>query len=75
MKKKDEIEKGCISRADDNEPVFVLRAQDKLAPMVVRIWALFARQEGVSDPKIEEANELADEMEIWGMDNKTKIPD
>lgn len=31
--------RGCLGRAADDEPLFVLRAQDKSAPYVVRHWA------------------------------------
>ncbi len=41
MKKIDEISdpSSCINKADNDEPVFVLRANDPLAPAVVDYWA------------------------------------
>lgn len=69
--KKEELEKaargeGCLGKAADNEPVFILRAQDKLAPYVVRRWAGRAEMElGVDHPKVVEAYALADRMEKW----------
>ena len=36
------VEKGGIP---ENEPVFLLRAQDRIAARVVRIWAMLQREE------------------------------
>lgn len=30
----------CLTSAKDDEPIFVLRANDELAPKIVRAWAL-----------------------------------
>lgn len=41
MKKKDELApgaQGCLAKAKDNEMLFVLRAQDASAPIVVLEW-------------------------------------
>lgn len=65
----------CLDRVDKNEPIFVLRAQDRLAPLVVRLWAdLTAAQEGKTH-KVTEAIELAKEMDDWGFENHRKFPD
>ena len=37
--KKSELKDGCFAKAKDNEPIFVLRAQDKIAPYIVIEWA------------------------------------
>jgi hypothetical protein len=61
----------CLTRADSNEPIFVLRANDELAPEIVRRWAnLYISSKGVfaSEKQIEkfkEAMALADLMEEW----------
>jgi hypothetical protein len=31
--------RGCLGRAADDEPVFVLRGQDMLAPDLIDLWA------------------------------------
>jgi hypothetical protein len=69
-----ELEKvsGCFSKAADNEPLFVLRAQDKLAPVVIRLWAELAAINGAGLEKIHEAKRLAFEMEQWPT---RKMPD
>lgn len=57
---------GCFAGAADDEPLFVLRAQDLLAAAIVREWAEQAHHTGrVSRQKINEALALADQMEAW----------
>ncbi len=59
----------------DQEPVFVLRAQDQLAPVVIKIWALLAESLGTPQEKVSEARLIAEDMEIWQLNNIRKIPD
>lgn len=57
---------GCLGKAADNEPVFILRAQDKTAANLVRQWAEFASGRlGYNHPKVVEAYEVAVEMDRW----------
>jgi hypothetical protein len=65
----------CLAKAHDDEPVFVLRAQDKLAPMVIEFWAYLADKYGAPEQKIIEANELIAEMKSWRLVNRGKYPD
>lgn len=46
MLKKDELSNpnSCLNRADENEWLFVLRANDPIAPTLVREWALRYRE-------------------------------
>jgi len=56
----------CLKKVAPDEPIFVLRAQDRLAPMVVRYWAVLASQlANISAEKAQEAYELAGLMEQW----------
>lgn len=55
----------CLAKVADDEPIFVLRAQDKLAPILVRLWCELADLHGADLPKIQGAMELADKMEAW----------
>jgi hypothetical protein len=66
----------CFVKAGPAEPIFVLRAQDKLAPGNVREWAI-RRSERMppAETKVTEAMILADEMEAWGAAHRTKLPD
>jgi hypothetical protein len=63
---------GCLGKAADNEPVFILRGQDKFAPLLVRMWVQLALLHGCDGEKIEEAAYLADDMERW---KPSKFPD
>lgn len=63
--KSEELKSGCIAKAADDEPVFVLRAQDRLAPALVKAWADLAKEHGCSIIKCQEAYDLAEQMEDW----------
>ena len=71
----------CLQKVSNEEPIFVLRAQDMLAPGLVRDWALLARARGMKpdgtvslalEVKLQEALALADQMEKWP---RRKYPD
>lgn len=70
-----ELETGCLSKVDGDEPVFVLRAKDTMAPTVVRIWAMFADIAGVFPAKTDEARELAHQMDVWQREHGSKLAD
>ncbi len=65
----------CYEKAAPDEPIFVLRAQDMLAPEIVREWAYRAAVEGSPREKVDEARRLADRMEDWQIAHKRKVPD
>lgn len=80
MLKRDEIAdpNSCLNKAADDEPIFVLRANDPKAANAVRNWAAHYRleimQAGEGIPTQErhrkilkwgEACRLADQMEAW----------
>lgn len=65
----------CYEKADPDEPIFVLRAQDRLAPILVRLWAMLAWANGAPQPKISEANVCAMKMEDWAAKRGSKFPD
>lgn len=64
--------KGPLGKAADQEPVFILRAQDLLASEVVRFWADRALVSGCLLSKVQEAYDLAVKMEQWP---NRKVPD
>jgi hypothetical protein len=66
---------GCLGRAFDDEPVFVLRAHDRAAPGTVRDWAERARRMGGAELKVASAMDVAMEMEAWQRKNGFKEPD
>jgi len=77
MKKQDELLNinSCLRRAEMDEPIFVLRANDELAPSIVDMWADLYQHakcgldgKGMTEKQVEkvkEARELAREMRRW----------
>lgn len=61
----------CLAKVKPGEPIFVLRAQDLTAPLMVREWAR-ANFTNISPEKYDEAMECADAMEKWP---NRKMPD
>lgn len=55
-----------------DEPVFLLRGQDKTAAQVVRVWADLAKDSGAAQDIIDAATRQADLMDAWP---KKKVPD
>lgn len=81
---------GCLHAAAEDEPLFVLRAQDRMAPALVRLWAAmldvmnshdneteatYKSMVAVQLAKSEEARGLAERMEAWQMVHGSKVPD
>lgn len=55
----------CLDKLADDEPYFVLRGQDKWAPLLVRQWAQLAQRASINPSKVKEAFALAAAMEAW----------
>ena len=58
-----------------DEPVFLLRAQDKAAPGAVDAWAAIAEQVGADAEIIAKARQHAKDMRGWQRTNTIQIPD
>lgn len=70
MKKHEELSnpKSCLSKAAHDEPLFILRATDKSAPVAIRAWIeerIASGQNTRSDEKMISAAALAEEMEAY----------
>lgn len=68
--KREELEKmargeGCLGKAADDEPIFILRARDMHAADLVHKWAIFARTTDCPNDKVLEAIALSEAMERW----------
>jgi hypothetical protein len=65
-RKHTEIKTGCMAKAFDNEPTFVLLARDIVAPEVIREWCrircLYGKNKA-QDEQIQEALGIADLMD------------
>lgn len=70
MIKRHELAKpnSCLNKAHVDEPLFVLKATDPMAPMTIRHWATMS--ENIQpEEKLFEARECAREMEDWHQRN------
>ncbi len=71
MKRLDEINQpgSCLNKAQDDEPIFVIRAKDPVGASAVRQWAHEAERSGMhGDNKIAAARALAEDMDDWRHD-------
>ncbi len=67
----------CLAKVGPDEPIFVLRAQDELAPYALRHWIQSAKGRGVTlNKRLEVARELS-RMLAWQKDHpdQVKLPD
>ena len=77
MTKKEEISdpSSTWNKVGDDEPIFILRAQDATAAMAVVDWMNRAHRVGASLQKLSEAFALAVSMLAWREQHGAKIPD
>jgi hypothetical protein len=59
----------------NDEPVFLLRARDTVAPEIVRYWADMVQSKGGEASLCDRVRDWADEMEQYGRDHGNKVPD
>jgi hypothetical protein len=55
----------CYDKAGEDEPLFVLRAQDKFSGLLVRLWAGLAELGGTKPGIVAEARACAEAMDAW----------
>ena len=56
-----------VASIPSNEPTFLLRAQDHMAAMTVRVWAELQLKAGVPAAVVEQALRQADAMDAWAV--------
>lgn len=54
----------CLFNAEDDEPIFVLRAKDPIAADIVDIWATLAVKHHDFE-KMQSAQKIAHQMRVW----------
>ncbi len=62
-------------KADLDEPLFVLRAQDQIAPIIVGLYALHLTTMPVDKRKVDSARKVAANMRAWQALHGCKVPD
>lgn len=60
----------CYDAAAPDEPMFVLLARDRHAPMLIEQWADMRRREGEDPAKVQEAIDCAQSMRAWVKESK-----
>ena len=56
----------CWNKAEDDEPVFIIRAKDPIGAMIVRLWASLAESTGAHDrAKAGQAWNVSLDMDRW----------
>lgn len=58
----------------EDEPVFILRAQDKLAPDALRHWIEMAKMYGIDKNTINQAEKQLERMAEWEPQGLPDIP-
>lgn len=80
MRKRFELNQGCMAKAFDQEPTFVLLARDVVAPAAIREWCRLRYlhgKNGAQDAQITEAlaiaDVMADEQKFWHSEAKAAL--
>lgn len=60
--------------AELDEPLFVLRAQDQIAPIIVELYAIQATIMHAPPGLVARVRRIAGEMRRWQMLHPTKLP-
>jgi hypothetical protein len=67
---------GCLGKAKDDEPVFVLVGDDALAAGTIGFWATrLTNLKGGNYAKVLQANQDIQQFQLWASKHGTKIPD
>lgn len=63
------------NKIPEDEPVFLLRAQDVCAPAALDRWIQAAEDAGVDEEMIATARVHLKRMSLWALENGNKVPD
>lgn len=71
------LEEGCLEKLQPGDRFFSVICTDKLAPQVIRYWAILAREAGVNKAKVENALAQAADLQVWqeAHPERLKLPD
>lgn len=65
----------CYTKADPDEPMFVLLGRDPAAAITVRFWMIARTVLGFKDTFLHsEANQCASDLENWASKSEIKVP-
>lgn len=60
----------CYANAEPDEPMFILLARDRMAPVLVDLWAILREATGEDGAKVQEALDCATSMRNWRRENR-----
>lgn len=63
----------CFNKARDDEPLFVLRAQDETTIHVINIWIAIGEALGISKEKVAQAIHARNAIMVWQGVNHTLV--
>ena len=66
---------GTMPTIGENEPVFLLRAKDQIAPDTLDFWASQLEKAGGDPDTVAHVRRWAGLMRKWQHENESKIPD
>jgi hypothetical protein len=68
------LERGSIP---EDEPVFVLRSQDKLAPRLLEYYEMMCKAQGATETQVEAVVRAGEGMRAWQVEHhdRVKLPD
>lgn len=55
----------CYTKAEPDEPMFVLLGRDRYAPILVELWAMLRERDGEKSAQTAEAKECAEAMRTF----------
>lgn len=64
----------CYAAADPDEPMFILLARDRSAPMLVTLWAAMREHDPDDAAQVAEARKCAQSMREWWLVNWKLAP-
>lgn len=70
-----ELAAKILEKVPDEEPIFIIRAQDALALPTISHWIVGAIRHGVNFEKLLDAHTHWEAIEGWQKDHPPKLPD
>ena len=70
---KSKLDKILAEVSDKDEPIFLMRAKDKLSRATIKFYIALAKQNNCDPAFIEELKVIKKEFTAWRRANKTKV--
>lgn len=70
-----ELAARVLEKVPEDEPIFIIRAQDAMALSVISTWIVGAIRQGVNLDKVLSAHHHWESIAIWQQEHPPKLPD